>query len=126
MQTIYVLDFDVDIAFALCKWFNAHGVEAKSFSTLEQLLIQLGICHPDCIILDSLFGRISLTIDICNTIKHISNYSGTILLTSTTNLSAKDLQACSAAGFIAKPFELLNVLDVVKQPYKEIAAIRAA
>ena len=126
MQTIYVLDFDADIAFALCKWFNVHGVEAKGFSTLEQLLNQLSTCHPDCIILDSLFGRTSLTVDICNTIKQISNYSGTILLTSTTNLSAKDLQACSATGFIAKPFELLTVLDVVKQPYKKIAAIRAA
>lgn len=125
MNTIYILDFDADIAFALCKWFNAHGVEAKAFSTLEQLLKQLGTRHPNCIILDSLFGRVSLTIDICHTIRHVSNYSGKILLTSTTNLSATDLQACSATGFIAKPFELLKVLDVVKQPIKETLALNA-
>jgi len=126
MQTIYILDYDADIAFALCKWFNAHGFEAKSFCTLEQLLKQLAAQQPDCIILDCLYGRVSLTSNVCRTFRQVYYYYGNIVLTSTTNLSIKDLQACSAAHFIAKPFELLEVLNVVNNLFKNALAISVA
>jgi FixJ family two-component response regulator len=115
MQTIYLLDYDTDISYALCKWFTFRGIEAKSFSTLEQLLLQLNISHPDCIILDCLFGRVSLTSDICYAIRHVSHYSGNILLTSTSTILSKDVQACNAVGFIAKPFNFDSMLSLINE-----------
>jgi FixJ family two-component response regulator len=115
MQTIYILDYDTDIAYALCAWFKANGFEAKHFSTLEQLLLQLQTQQPDCIILDCLFGRISLTSEICYTIQNIFHYNGKILLTSTSTISVKDLKVCNAAAFIPKPFDFGKILQQVNE-----------
>ena len=115
MQTIYILDYNADNAFALCEWLRSHGVKAKRFSTLEQLLNSLKINQPDCIILDCLFDRISLTSNICHTIRNIFHFTGTIWLSSPFTISANDLKACNASGFIAKPFESEIVLDLVNE-----------
>lgn len=115
MQTIYILDYDIDIAYGLCAWFKLNGFEAKHFSTLEQLLVQLQTHQPDCLMLDCLFGRIALISDICNNIKQVFNYNGSILLTSTSNISAKDLVKCNATAFIPKPFDFGKILQLVNQ-----------
>jgi DNA-binding response OmpR family regulator len=113
MQTIYILDYDTDIAYVLCAWFKTNGFEAKQFSTLEQLLLHLQIQQPDFIILDCLFGRVTLTSEICHTLRNTFHYKGKILLTSTSSISAKDLEACNAAAFIPKPFDFRKILQLV-------------
>ena len=126
MQTIYILDYNADNAFALCEWLRSHGVKAKRFSTLEQLLDRLTISQPDCIILDCLFDRISLTSNICNTIQHVYQYTGAILLSSNATISANDLKACNASGFIAKPFDFETVFDVVHELSDNVLAMSIA
>ena len=69
MRSIYILDFDIDITYVLCNWFESQGYEVKGFTTFEQLFKQLTISHPDCIILDCMYGRLSLTINACNAIQ---------------------------------------------------------
>src|SRR4051812_10871790 len=110
MQSVYILDNDVDIAYALCALLRLQGFEVKHFSTCKELFQHLKVEHPCYIILDCLFGRVSLTSDICNTIQNEFHYTGTILLTSTSAISKKDMQACNASGFIAKPFDFEKVL----------------
>ena len=110
MPTIYIFDYDEDITYILCNWFQSHGYEVKGFSTDEQLLKQLKITHPDCIILDSIYGRLSSTLNICHTIQHVFQYAGKIILTSATNLTASDVKLCNASHFIAKPFDLSEVV----------------
>ena len=113
MNSIYILDFDADITYVLCNWFESEGYEVKGFITIEQLFKQLTISHPDCIILDCMYGRLSLTINACNAIQQSFHYKGKLLLTSTSNLTTKDLKQCNASDFIAKPFDLSEVLKVV-------------
>jgi len=114
MQTIYILDYDTDIVCVLCEWFKLHGFRTKGFSTLEQLLLHLNCSQPDCIIIDCLYGQSPLTISICQTIQNVLHYRGKIILISTGNVSAKDIKACNAADFIAKPFNLWQFLDVLE------------
>jgi len=118
MQTIYILDYDTDIVLALCKWFKMHGFEAKGFSTLEGLLSQLTLSKPDCILLDCLYGRIALAANICSTIQQVFHFDGTIILTSTNKLSAKDLHTCGVTHFVIKPYDLLQLLDVIKDVFE--------
>ena len=115
MPTIYIFDYDEDINYILCDWFQSHGYEVKGFSTDEQLLKQLKITHPDCIILDSIYGRLSSTLNICHTIQYVFQYAGKIILTSATNLTANDVKLCNASHFIAKPFNLSEVVMEVNQ-----------
>jgi FixJ family two-component response regulator len=116
MPSIYIFDYDADITYVLCDWFKSHDYETMSFTSVEQLLKQLNISHPDCIILDCLFGKVSLTSNICHTIQDVFQYNGKIIITSTTNISAKDLKMCNASNFIAKPFSLSELLETVSKP----------
>ena len=115
MKTIYILDYDTDIAYALCAWFRANGLAAKHFSKLEQLFLQLQSQQPDYIILDCLFGRISLISEICHSLQHVFHYEGKIFLTSTSFISAQELKVCNATAFIPKPFDFSKMLQVVHE-----------
>jgi len=117
MPTIYILDYDNDIVFALCKWFKMHGFEVKGFSTLEGLLSQLTLSKPDCILLDCLYGRIALTANICSTIQQVFHFDAAIILTSTNKLSATDMHACGATHFVIKPFDLLQLLEIIQDVF---------
>ena len=124
MQTIYILDYSIDIVDVLCEWFKLNGFNTKGFSSLEQLLLHLKFRQPDCIIMDCLLGKPSLTINICQTIQNVFHYKGKIILISTESLSAKDIKACNAEGFIAKPFNLLHFLDVLNKVSDNSAVVK--
>ena len=115
MQAIYILDYDTDIAFVLNEWLQLNGFKTKSFSTLEHLFQNLQAKHPDCIILDCKFGKMSLMPDICGTIQKVFNYSGKIILTSTSTISAKDLQVCNVNSFMVKPLDFYSMIDVINE-----------
>jgi hypothetical protein len=59
------------------------------------------------------YGTLSLTTNTCHTIQQAFHYKGKLLITSTSNLTTKDLKECNASDFIAKPFDLCEVLKVV-------------
>ncbi len=115
MLSIYIVDFDEDIMAVLCKWFEIHGYAVKCFSNHEQLLEQLYISHPDCIILDCLYGKACLTSNICQIIQQQYHYSGKMILTSTSNLSNANVKDCNATHFITKPFDLPELLWIVNR-----------
>lgn len=110
---IYILDTDADIAYILYKWYKVHGFEAKAFSSLELLVQQLQNNHPNHIIVDCFLGRIATASKICDMLRNVCLYNGNILITSTSNLSAKDVEACTATHFIPKPFDLMKTLDIM-------------
>ena len=115
MPTVYILDYDVDIAFVLNEWLQLNGFKTRSFSTLEQLIQNLKTKHPDCIILDCMFGKNALLPEICRIIREVLNYSGRIILTSTSCISATDLQVCNANGFMAKPFDFTQMANLINE-----------
>ena len=115
MHTIYILDYDIDIAFVLKEWLKLNGFKTKCFSTLEQLFQDLKAKHPECIILDCMFGKNALLPEICRIIREVLNYRGRIILTSTNSISATDLQVCNANGFMPKPFDFVNMVNVINE-----------
>jgi DNA-binding NtrC family response regulator len=115
MRNIYILDYDTDIAFVLNEWLQLNGFKTKSFSTLEYLFQSLKAKHPDCIILDCKFGKMSLMPDTCHTIRKVFNYTGKIILTYTTAISEKELTDCDANGFMAKPFDFYSMVNVLNE-----------
>ena len=117
---IYILDYDVDIAFMLNKWLQLNGFKTKSFTTLEQLLQNLTIQHPDCILLDCKHGKQSLLPGICRTIRNEFKYKGSIILTSTAAISDKDLQLCNADEFMAKPFDFTSMIGRINELVEHI------
>jgi DNA-binding response OmpR family regulator len=112
---IYILDYDADIAFVLNEWLQLNGFETKSFATLERLFQSLNIQHPDCILLDCKYGKQSLLPGICHTIRNEFKYTGSIIITSATAISDKDLKLCNADGFMAKPFDFGSMIDVINE-----------
>ena len=71
MPTVYIFGFDADIASVFCDWLQSHGFEVKGFTMIEDLLEQLSISHPDCIILDCHYNKFCITSNLCNTIHFI-------------------------------------------------------
>jgi DNA-binding NtrC family response regulator len=126
MQTVYILDYDIDIAFVLNEWLQLNGFRTKSFSGLEQLFQNLNAKHPECIILDCKHGKESLLPEICSTIKKVFNYTGKIILTSTANISDNHIQVCNANGFMAKPFDFVNMVDVLNEQTDNSRSIHTA
>ena len=114
-RMIYILDYDVDIAFVLNEWLQLNGFNTKSFTILEQLFQNLTIQHPDCILLDCRYGKQSLLPGICRTIRNEFKYAGSIIITSTTTVSGKDLQRCDADRSMIKPFDFNGMIDVINE-----------
>jgi DNA-binding NtrC family response regulator len=115
MQTIYILDYDIDIVMPYLHGLKRMAMWQSHFSTLEQLLLHLQTQQPDFIILDCLFGRVTLTSEVCHTLQNMVHYKGKILLTSTSAISAKDLKVCNASAFIPKPFDFGKILWLVNE-----------
>ena len=115
MPLIYIFDHDSDIVFVLCEWLEQHGFKTKGFTTPGQLLAHFRLGMPDCIILDSLYGGLPATTDMCNIIQNIFHYKGKILLSTTGFISRKEWEECDAIDYIPKPFDLWEVLNVVNK-----------
>jgi two-component system phosphate regulon response regulator PhoB len=120
--SIYILDYDTDITYALCEWFKQNGFRATGFSNSIDLFNQLKASPPDCIILDCLFGGLTATTDLCHLIRNVFHYKGRIVLSSTGNISEKEWKECDAVDFIAKPFDLWEVLDKVNKTFGDTLA----
>ena len=110
---IYILDYDTDVAFAVNEWLQMNGFKTKSFTTLEQLLQNLKVQHPGCMLLDCKFGKQSLLPGICRTIRNEFNYTGSIIITHTSDISGKYVKQSSANGFMTKPYDFDCMIDVI-------------
>src|SRR4051794_4087298 len=113
MPTIYIMDYNEDIAFVLSQWLEQNGFKTKGFVTPDQLLAHIEVGMPECIIIDTLYGGLPATREICNHIQHRFDYKGKILLSTTGKITEKERAVCDAIDFINKPFDLWEVLETV-------------
>ncbi len=119
MPLIYIFDYDADIVFVLCQWLSKHGFKTKGFTIPGELLANFKVNIPDCIILDSLYGGLPATKDLCNLIQNVYHFDGKILLSTTGKISDQEWQECDAIDFIQKPFDLWEVLHTVSKMFDE-------
>jgi FixJ family two-component response regulator len=125
MPTIYIMDYDADILFVLSQWLERNGFKTKGFLTPDQLLARFEVGMPDCIIIDTLYGGLRATREMCNLIQNRFDYKGKVLLSTTGKISEKERQACDAIDFIHKPFDLWEVLEVVNKAFDDSFANNA-
>jgi len=125
MPTILIMDYDADIVFVLSQWLELNGFKTKACFTPDQLLAHLEVNMPDCIIIDTLYGGLKVTREMCTLIQKRFDYKGKILLSTTGKISEKEREACDAIDFINKPFDLWEVLQVVNKVFDDSFANNA-
>ncbi len=114
MRKLFIVDDDYDILLSLSMWFKKMGYEVDTFQNSRGLFTALQQHVPDLILLDiNLQGEDGR--DVCKTIKSNQKTNCPVILFS-ANYPA--LESCGkdncADGILHKPFELQEVLQLVK------------
>jgi DNA-binding response OmpR family regulator len=90
--------------------FNEAGYEVSTSSTGKNLAELITTFHPALVLLDVNLGELN-GVDLCRQIKADPLNAGIIVVLVSANLHSRELLFLSGAdGFIAKPFDLDNLL----------------
>ena len=121
MEKILIVEDDPDILDLVGIFLPKYGFTVANVMRGEDTLAQIRIFEPDIILLDinitGTDGRV-----ICKQLKaHASPFKNipVILFSAACDLE-KETAACSANDFIQKPFDILALVDKIKQ-YTNIA-----
>jgi len=113
MRTLYIVDDDYDILLSLSIWFKKMGFEAGTFENSKTLFDALKNSTPDLIILDiNLKGEDGR--DICKQIKTEMKIECPIILFSANYPALDNITDRCADGILHKPFDLPDLLQLVK------------
>src|SRR3954452_23219859 len=115
MSSILVLDDDADILFILDRWLAKHGYQVYTFSNSGELLAVIKKFTPDLIILDVRLAEVKDGKTLCSELKLQHHYPNPIFLFSASPMQDADLLTCGADGFIAKPFDLYDLLIILNK-----------
>ena len=113
MRNLFILDDDTDHLFVLKVWFTQNQYKVSTFTHSTALFSAIKQVIPDMILLDVLISEVKNGTSVCSELKQQFRYPNKVYLFSATPVQRADLISCGADGFIAKPFELDNVLDIV-------------
>jgi DNA-binding response OmpR family regulator len=121
MPTVFILDDDVNLLVALDLLLSRNAYKVYTFSNSADLMLTLGQLIPDIILLDILLSETKTGEVVCQELKQTYNYPNKIYLFSATHIADNELLKSGADGFMDKPFEiedLLNMLNksLFKQP----------
>jgi DNA-binding response OmpR family regulator len=110
LKRILAVEDDEDILYLYQHIFREAGYEVGTSSTGRDLPVLINTFHPALVILDVNLGQLN-GIDICRQIKADPTTCEIIVLLVSANLPIKELLLRSGAnGFIAKPFDLDDLL----------------
>jgi len=115
MKKILVVDDDADILVLMQLTLKMHDFQVEVISTWQQINETITNFNPDLIILDvSLNGADGR--DICRTIKEspLTAHIPVILFSANAELG-KNFKESRAQAFIAKPYELSDLLKTIKR-----------
>ncbi len=118
MPTIFFLEDDPDILFILTTWFARHQFTVFGFDLANELLLTLDNVVPDIMMINiKLTGSEPGTV-VCRDLKLRHRYPNKIVLTSAGVFAKEVIKEALADDFIAKPFDLDDVLNKIKQHLK--------
>lgn len=122
MGKILVVEDDADILELVGILLPKHGFTVEKVIKAGDILAQTRMFEPDVILLDINIGG-SDGNEICKCLKSHNSLFKTIpvILFSAANDLEKQTVLCGANDFIKKPFELLALVDKIRQ-YTSIAA----
>ena len=114
MKKILVVDDDMDILNVVKLLLTYHQFVVKTTWRWEVILKTVKTFTPDLILLDiDLSGADGG--DICKKLKQSKETSGVpVILFSCHLLSKNYVKGCDAQGFLAKPFEISKLLEIIR------------
>ncbi len=115
MKKILVVDDDEGILDAVSLILQDEGYAVETVTKGSETFKKISAVHPDVIILDVLMsgtdGR-----DICRKIKADHQMKGIpVIMMSAHPAANQGAVDCGADGFVAKPFEINELLDEIKR-----------
>ena len=114
-KKILVLDDDLDILIVMQLLFKVKGFDVVTLSRWEEVYEKADAFQPDLILLDVLLsgndGR-----DICKVLKKkpSTRHIPVILFSANPNI-ARNISEYQADGFIHKPFEVNDLMNIINQ-----------
>ena len=114
VRKLFIVDDDYDILLSLSMWFKKMGYDVDTFENSRTMFTALHRAVPDLILLDiNLQGEDGR--DICKQIKSDDKISCPIILFSANYPALEGLSKDYCAdGILHKPFELQEILQLVK------------
>ena len=111
MKKILVVDDNVDILNIVQHILITHGFDVQTHSTGLNVPDIVMHYHPNLILLDiRLPGKLGT--EVCKDLKQI-NSNLPIILFSAHAEQGKVFDLCDADGFLQKPFEIKNLIDLI-------------
>ncbi len=115
-QKILVLDDDADILEIISYILKDKGYQVETLESGEDIFSAIREFHPDLVLMDVMLGNMDGRL-ICRELKHHSDTSSLpVILISASHDLAKSLRQEGAPNdFIAKPFDVDNLVKKVEQ-----------
>lgn len=115
MKKILVIDDDADLADIVKRILIFKGFDVDIHATGLNVPDVVKHCNPDLILLDiRLYGKSGT--DICRELKR--RYHMPIILFSADNKKGEDFANCDGDGFLSKPFDIDDLLNIINQHLK--------
>lgn len=110
MKKIYIVEDTDNIREILDEFLSAEGFTVCTFETVKDFNSRDHAVIPDLYLLDIMLPDGSGK-DLCNEIKNSSHSSVPVILMSANVRIDKTKNYCSPDDFLAKPFDLYNLVD---------------
>lgn len=119
MKRILVLDDDIDILTVVQLVLESNGFDVVAIANWQQIYTQIDTFKPDLILLDVSLGtqdgrNICKQLKLNKDTKHIA-----VILFSANHNIEKSVTECLADSFIAKPFDINDLLDGINNQLME-------
>ena len=110
MKKILVLDDDMDIVTVVQLVLESNGFDVKAITRWQKMYDEIETFKPDLILLDVSLGNQDGR-NICKQIKSAKETQNISVILFSANLNVeKSLTECMADSFIAKPFDIKDLI----------------
>lgn len=120
MKRILVLDDDLEILKVIILILEMDGYEVKGIQTGYELSASVGTFHPDLILLDVMLGEHDGR-ELCHDLKSSPSTENipVIMISASHDPMNMPEKLCRPDDFIAKPFDLYDLLEKVSLHLKK-------
>jgi two-component system phosphate regulon response regulator PhoB len=122
MRRILAVDDDNDILEVLQFILEDSGYEVETLTDGHFLMEKIRESNPDLILLDIMLGNMDGR-ELCKAVKQLeaTHNIPVILISASHNISNTKYEDGAPNDFIAKPFDINELLDTIKRQFNEAA-----
>ncbi|WP_316812338.1 response regulator transcription factor [Pedobacter heparinus] len=114
MKKILIVDDDKDLLAIMETILDLEGYQIETLADGGTFAAKMILFKPDLILLDVMLGKFDGRI-LCNALKAtIQKYIPVIIISATHDLKSMLAASCKPDDYLAKPFDIQNLIDKVK------------